>query len=214
MRLTFGSETHAYALDGQPVPSVTEIVAPVMNGKYSGGGSPLMEQAKRRGTLVHEYCQLIDLGCPLEDMEIEPELTGYVAAYLAFLRDYKPRWELIEHPSYSFDFGAPYAGTLDRYGTIGKSPAIVDIKTTGTMSRLHRIALCLQLGYYSRMECIPATVGMEYYGLQLKKDGTYRMYDAAEIFRKDFTGYSSIIPLAKSLIELSYLIGGYTWKTN
>ena len=210
MNLTFDKETHTYRIDGAAVPTVTEIVSPITAQKYKADNPILIEQAKRRGTAVHEYTQLIDLGCPLDAIDIEPELCGYVKAYLEFLHDYSPDWTAIEkpvvHPQHL------YAGTLDRLGTVDGKPALLDIKTTAQMDRLSRLALAFQLELYSDcLEVKPERL----YGLQLKKDGNYKLFNAAEILSA--TGdYPYINPSPREflshLIDLSHIAGGYVWQ--
>lgn len=185
--LVFDEDRHIYTYDGHIYPSVTEICAPLQSFDVSPA---VLQQAQRRGTQVHEYTQLIDYGVTAEDLEVEPELAGYVLAYMRFLRDYKPEWTMIEQPLVSTS--SHYAGTLDRFGEIDGKPWLVDIKTTAQPKRPTLISWACQLEGYQRMlECYV-------YGrtdLQLKKDGTYKLYfsfstqdkydfDAADLFDK------------------------------
>ena len=210
MKLLFDAESHTYSLNGRKIPSVTEIVSPVLAPKYKSDGTAIIEQAKRRGSKVHEYCQLIDLGCPVEALEVEPELAGYIKAYLSFLRDYRPQWDMVEKPVYHPQ--GLYAGTLDRHGCIDGKPCIVDIKTTGTMDRLSRLALAFQLAlYWKCLACVPARL----YGVQLKKSGGYKLFELQQILSKDYTSMPVRFPdMTNQLINLAYLTGGYEWQTN
>jgi len=142
-----------------------------------------LAQAARRGTLVHEYTESIDYGIPLEEIEIEPELAGYVQAWLRFKRDWLFTPLHIEKPLYSTTSG--YAGRLDRIGTVNGHLAIVDVKTTTSFDRLAKIALACQLSGYDRL-CVENDIpDIDYlYGVQLKKDGTYTVHDAAKIESK------------------------------
>jgi hypothetical protein len=177
-----------YFYDGHLYPSVTEICAPLQS--FADVSPAVLQQAQRRGTQVHEYCQLIDYGVEPDALEVEPELAGYVIAYMRFLRDYKPEWDMIEQPLVST--AEEYAGTLDRFGEIDGRPWLVDLKTTAQPKRPTRISWACQLEGYSRMlEC-------DIYrraDLQLKKDGTYKLYfddeteekysfDTADLFDK------------------------------
>lgn len=210
MNLTYNEENHSYTLDGRPVPSVTEIVGLITARKYADTSAAVLEQAKRRGSVVHELCEAIDCGVEPEELDIEPELVGYVNAYLAFLRDYRPEWDYIEKPLYSFS----YAGRCDRIGTIDGETAIVDIKTTASMDRLSRLALLFQLYLYREAYMFsvfdpntqkrPKTL----LGVQLKKDGTYTVYDTRKIHEKDLEGRDVYREL-DHLLEITQLIGGY-----
>ena len=186
--LVFDEDRHIYTYAGHIFPSVTEICAPLLS--FADVGPAVLQQAQRRGTQIHEYCQLIDYGIEPDELEVEPELAGYVIAYMRFLRDYKPQWDMIEQPLVST--AQHYAGTLDRFGTIDGKPWLVDLKTTAQPKRPTLISWACQLEGYQRMlECYV-------YGrtdLQLKKDGTYKLYfsfstqdkydfDAADLFDK------------------------------
>ena len=165
--LTFDEATHTYTLDGIQLPSVTEVTR-FCAYDYKSDRPWLAEAAACRGTAVHEACALIDYG---EEPEETPEIAGYLKAYRRFLADYKPEWELIEHPMGSLDVG--FAGTLDRFGTIRESPLILDIKT----GQLHDAALSAQMtGYYQLLQHERGGILFaELYALKLSHDGTYQL---------------------------------------
>ena len=210
MTLTYNDEDHSYQLDGRPVPSVTEIVGLLTAKKYSDANTAVLEQAKRRGTAVHELCEAIDCGVDPEDLEIEPELVGYVNAYLTFLRDWRPEWLYIEKPLYTLD----YAGRCDRIGVIAGQVAIVDIKTTANMDRLSRLALLFQLFFYREAYLFSLYDPEKMHrpkallGVQLKKDGTYTVHEAQKIMDKDLPRWD-LYRVMDHLLELTQLIGGY-----
>ena len=165
--LTFDEATHTYTLDGVQLPSVTEVTR-FCAYDYKSDRPWLAEAAARRGTAVHEACALIDYG---EEPEETPEIAGYLKAYRRFLKDWKPEWELIEHPMGSLEAG--YAGTLDRCGILNGGPAILDIKT----GQLYDAALKAQLaGYYTLYDTtVKLCPDMRFYALKLSKDGTYEL---------------------------------------
>jgi hypothetical protein len=164
-------------VDGKALPSVTDICKPLVS--FGDINPAIIQQAARRGSLVHEYTELIDYGIEPNDLEVEPELVGYVTAYACFLRDYKPQWELIEKPLYSLDLG--YAGTLDRFGIIDGEQTIVDIKTSASANRATRIAWATQLtAYRALLGCAEA----KRYNLWLKKDGSYQLVSASKTEQK------------------------------
>ena len=193
----FDEATHTYTLDGVVIPSVTEICAPITCGKYPPVG--VVQQAAARGTRVHELCALYDMDA-LPD-EIEAGLVGYVKAWAAFCRDYKPVWTHIELPLYGeIDPGQPFAGTLDRIGEIDGLTRVVDIKTTASLDRPAKVALCEQITGY---ECLAAlndidiicSAGM---GVQLFADGNYRVHLTEAIEQKyDFRSYPIFFSLRK-----------------
>ena len=179
----FEESTHTYTLDGIVIPSVTEICAPITCGKYPPVG--VVQQAAARGTRVHELCALYDMDA-LPD-EIEAELVGYVKAWAAFCRDYKPVWRHIELPLYGeIDPGQPFAGTIDRIGDIDGRTRVVDIKTAASLDRPAKVALCEQITGY---EWLADLNGIDIFdgagmGVQLFANGNYRVHLIAAIAKK------------------------------
>lgn len=161
----FDPERHIYTVDGVQLPSVTEITR-FCAYDYKSSQPWLAETAARRGTAVHEACALIDFG---EEPEEQTELSGYLTAYRRFLKDYKPDWELIEHPMGDLSLG--YAGTLDRYGTISGKPVLLDIKT----GQLHDASLRAQLTGYNCLLPPRFAEPLALLALKLAKDGTYEL---------------------------------------
>lgn len=184
--LHFDSDTHTYTLNGKKLPSVTEICGLLNN--WGDINPAILMQAARRGTVVHEYAELIDYGVDEDGIECEPELAGYVIAYMRFLRDYRPLWEMVEQKVYSEQFG--FAGTLDRYGTIDGKPVLLDIKTSSSVNKLQKIIWACQLSAY---QLLLAKEGEEVkrWNLVLKRDGKYQIIDAAESEKKyAFSGFT------------------------
>ena len=208
--VTYDEANHAYTVDGRRVPSVTEIAGILTAGKYGDMNQAMLEQAKRRGTAVHELCEAIDCGIDPEDLDIPPELVGYVNAYLAFLRDWRPEWDYIEKMVYT----QSYAGRADRIGNIEGKPCIVDIKTTANMDRLSRISLIVQLFGYHYALCYMnlkwTRVEPMLLGVQLKKDGRYTVHDYEKIIEKDIPPKEQAITyLWDALLKTANVIGGY-----
>ena len=203
----FNEDTHTYTLDGVVIPSVTEICAPITCGKYPPVG--VVQQAAARGTRVHELCALYDMDA-LPD-EIEAGLVGYVKAWAAFCRDYKPVWTHIEFPLYGeIDPGQPFAGTLDRIGEIDGRTRIVDIKTTASLDRPAKVALCTQIGGYewlSGLNDIDVSYGAGI-GVQLFADGNYRVHLTEAIERKYGLGSTSLFHLFRELRKLHKITKG------
>ena len=179
----FDETTHTYTLDDVVIPSVTEICAPITCGKYPPVG--VVQQAAARGTRVHELCALYDMDA-LPD-EIEAGLVGYVKAWAAFCRDYKPVWTHIELPLYGIlDTDLPFAGTLDRIGKIDGRTRVVDIKTTASLDRPAKVSLCEQVTGYEWLADLNDIyvfdgAGM---GVQLFANGNYRVHLTAAIAQK------------------------------
>lgn len=202
--LHFDEQTHTYTLGGKTVPSVTEIVG-ILTAKSMSALPPMMlDNAARRGTRVHEVCELIDYGIPLEDIGIEPDIVGYVTAYLKFKRDYRPQWQLIEQPVFNAVLG--YAGRLDRFGTIDGKETIVDIKTTASSNKLNKISWSVQTeGYKYAIRKLDAGRMI----VQLKPNGNYTAYNCDDI---DSKWHIDSLETFITCTKLTYMIGDYKWK--
>ena len=198
----FDEGTHTYTLDGVVIPSVTEICAPITYGKYPPVG--VVQQAAARGTRVHELCALYDMDA-LPD-EIETELVGYVKAWAAFCRDYKPIWAHIELPLYGeIDPGQPFAGTLDRIGEIDGLTRVVDIKTTASLDRPAKVALCAQINGYEWLADLNNinVYGGAGMGVQLFANGNYRVHLTEAIERKYGFGSTALFLRLRKIYKIT-----------
>ena len=202
-KLVFDDEKHKYTVDGIEIPSVTEIVAPLTYSKYSVDSAVLL-QAKRRGSIIHSVCADWDFGALTDDSEIAPDIAMYLLAWKNFCHDYTPEWHYIESPMACNE----YAGTIDRIGEIDGKAFIVDIKTTSSMDRASKIALCAQLAGYSFLYEMNSGVPLysgEWMGVQLKKDGTYTVIRADKVEEKyGFLSYE----LFSNMLKLNHLLKG------
>jgi hypothetical protein len=179
--LHFDPDTHTYTLDGKKLPSVTEIIAPITAGKYPPNAG-VVQAAAARGTRIHELCALYDMDALPDEFELE--CVPYVQAWADFCRDYKPEWLYIEQPLYFQSVcDTSFAGTVDRIGCIDGKLCVVDIKTAQSMDRPAKIALATQLHAYQLLASELHITG-ENFGVQLMKDGTYRLQKEKDIMRK------------------------------
>ena len=183
-------ESHIYYVDGKEVPSVTTVLSPLSNVEYDKVNPSVLEQAAKRGTLVHSYTEMMDYDCDPD--EVEYEVVGYLKAYKDFLRDYKPEWTRIECPVAKMDTDRAYAGTIDRVGRINGKLVIVDLKTLASPTKLNKFSVCVQTWAYD--DALYDTYGEDAegrYALYLKADGTYNFMDCEEYEEKyDIDPYS------------------------
>jgi hypothetical protein len=153
--LTFDPEKHEYRLDGQRVPSVTQVIWDLLPGFEAG------EWYLERGTAVHACAAMIAAG---QDFEHDPVISGQVAACRRFFAEIKPQVLEIEHRVFSAEY--QFAGTLDLWAMIAGHDVIIDWKS-------HVDERCgWQLAAYSL--CLPGKIKTGY-GVQLNDDGTYKM---------------------------------------
>lgn len=181
--IVFVEETHTYLVDGQEVPSVTEILKP-LHRSYSSVNPSVLEYARNRGTAVHEALEMIDYGA---ETEVYPEIEGYVRAYLDWSQVYKPNWTDIEQIVY--EDCSNFIGTLDRAGWLnGAEFAVVDIKTSQPTKEA-LVSVCVQTyayadAYTSFNKNSPEWNKINRYGLFLKSDGSYRVVNCKEYEEK------------------------------
>lgn len=179
----FHAEDHRYTLDGRVLPSVTQIIAPLVN--FSMVPADALEYARDRGTAVHKACELHDLD-DLDEDALDESLRPYLAGWKQFLRDNNPKFGTIEEPMHHAILG--YAGTPDRTGIIGDRGFVLDIKSSAQLSP----AVGVQLSGYDLMAG-PHTGVMadDLLAVRLCKDGTYRM----KYFAKDHATFISCLTI-------------------
>lgn len=179
-RLTFDPETHTYAVDGNVLPSVTQIIRDA--GLYPwGNDSTDANYYMERGLAVHAACRYWDEGRLDPHEELDPEVEPRLDAYKKFLKDSGARVLMNETPMYHP--AMRYAGTLDRLFVWNNDLWLVDLKAGG-----HVPAYCVQTAaYLDMLQSIP--LGIDLYeklagwdrlqvlraGLHLAGDGTYKV---------------------------------------
>lgn len=178
-KVQFDEATHTYTLDGKELPSVTHIIRYLAVDKANNADPNMALIARERGSAVHEATVMYDYSGEIPD-DFPAEYAPYLEAYVQFVRDYQPKWELIEHPM--ADEAAGFAGTLDRFGLIDDEYAILDIKTS---YKVDMPSLSAQLAAYNQLLCADIGAdeyikkrvkGINRYGLQLMRSGKYRLY--------------------------------------
>lgn len=164
--LVFFDEGHRYELDGEQVPSVSELTRFISREIYGTVTQYTLDTAADRGSKVHKLCEALD---KYGSVECPEDVGPYVMAYLNFIKENGPEWLEIEQPHFHPD--RLYAGTLDRVGYIDGFYCIVDIKTSASIQKPLYTA---QLNLYRKM--LPVAVD-KLYILHLKKDSTYKLVE-------------------------------------
>ena len=159
MSLKFDPETHTYTVDGEVLPSVTQIL------KDMGfiDATWFNDYAQERGSLVH---LIIKWHCRemLDEDTIDPALRPYFDAWIKFVADSEFISKEVEVPTYSPAFR--FAGTYDQVGILNGDPSVIDYKTG-----LVTAPTALQLAGYE----ILTGRRLKRFGLQLTDQGKYKL---------------------------------------
>lgn len=187
--LKFYDENHIYELDGEEIPSVSELSRFASREIYGEISQYTLDNAAERGTKVHKACENLDR---YGDCEVDENIAPYIKAYIQFVSDYQPEWELVEKPMASAN--RRFAGTLDRAGKLntGKT-AIIDLKSSSVVQKV--LAMIQLNGYDELYEENTGKIADELYILHLKKDGTYKLIN----FEKDRTLFNACLSLHNAL---------------
>lgn len=161
--LTFNSELHEYRIDGQVVPSVTQILseAGLIDDRW------YTEESQLRGRTVHVITALDDRG-ELDESLVTDEYQGYLNAWRLFKAETKCEIVLLSIEKRVCNVAYEYAGTLDRLiGFPIPLVDLVDIKT-GQPEWWHKFQTA---GYWM---CNGSQQASGRRTIYLKSDGTWK----------------------------------------
>lgn len=157
--LTFDAATHTYRLDGQVVPSVTQILgeAGLIDDRW------YTEESQLRGRTVHVITALDDRG-ELDEAKVDAEYRGYLDAWRRFKAETK--CEILSVEERVCNFVYRYAGTIDRRIRLPGLIELGDLKT-GQPEWWHRFQ---SAGYWM---CHDINAGGRC-SIYLRSDGTWK----------------------------------------
>ena len=149
--LEYEDETHTYICDGLVVPSVTTVLGEMFGQKYANIPSKVLNEAARKGTLLHNLIEKAEKSGCAEDYQLtfeEREMAEEFRSYLFLKKKYGFTCEGNEMPLLLEDDGKIVAAgrmdmlVMDKDGRLG----IADIKRTAQMDKNY---LSYQLTLYS-----------------------------------------------------------------
>jgi hypothetical protein len=128
VNLTFDADAHVYRLDGKVVPSVTQILAPLVD--YSGIPADVLETARIRGQWVHDAVNRHCRGV-LDPATLGADVRPYFDQFLLFLSDsaFVPTASEVRVASPKYG----YAGTVDLVGEFLNGETLLDVKATADL---------------------------------------------------------------------------------
>lgn len=135
MLVNFQNDGHIYRdIEGNVMPSVSEILQSAGASDFSCVPSEVMERAQKFGTAFHRTAHLFEQG---KLKEYDSALEPWIANLKRWIGMANPRWLRMEIPMGSNAW--KFAGTPDRFGDfIGKENTVLDYKT-GAYSPAHAI---------------------------------------------------------------------------
>ena len=166
-QLTFFDDKHVYEIDGQKIPSVSEIMRFASREVYAGIDQWRLDNAADRGTRVHDATLAIDAN---GSVDVDADIAQYAEAYVRFLKKFRPHY--IASELALADTRRWFAGRLDRCAIINKKCVLLDIKTSARVeTRLVQAQLTAYAWLWERNR--PEKLD-ELYVLHLMGDGTFR----------------------------------------
>lgn len=169
-KFEFREKGHKYTVDGTEVPSVSEITRFIAKELYNDVMQVSLDRAADRGSRIHKATEALD---KYGEISVTDDIKPYIMAYVAFSKEHQPQWEKIE---WSVHKGLEYAGTLDRYGLMDDKHCIVDIKSTKSITKQHKMLYEAAQNLY-RMAIESEHPVDAIYLLQLKDDGRYKLIE-------------------------------------
>ena len=180
--LIFDEPTHTYKWNGAPVPSVTTIIAPLID--FSMVRPEILERGRQLGSAVHRMTELHDQD-DLDESSLSDVMLKYLAGWKKFRADTGFVPQTIEQRMYHPQFG--YCGTSDRTGIISRKKAVIDIKKMMTLGKV----IGIQLAAYQAMHNLKGEGITHRYALGLRPDGSYRLEPYLD--PKDFNVFLSLL---------------------
>ena len=168
----FDADTHTYTVNGNPVPNVTSICAP-LGADYDEPDDDLeltIEAAADRGLTLHAYIEHRLNGDDPDDFEMPSIYAGYAEAVDNFLAEHEITPYLIEK-----SLGCEtYAGTPDLVADVDGKVTICDWKFVSQMAKSKVMA---QIGGYNNL-CVLNNIYPEAFcAVQFLGNGKYREYE-------------------------------------
>lgn len=206
--LAFDEAAHAYTLDGERLPSVTQVLHSSGLIDFSAVPEKVLAVALARGQAVHQAIHYFNE----KDLDVAefrrnfPPYAGYLNAWINFCEQRHFRALHNEHRLCSRRYGV--AGTLDCLGLLDGTPCLADFKTGNPDD----VAADLQTAAYEGMarewssedlqlRDFFVQVGsrpLQRIAVQLKRDGKFKV----EVYKdpRDFSEFTALVT-ARRIVE-------------
>ena len=171
MTIEFDESKHQYLVDGVPVPSVTQLVAPL--GADLDEPDELLETAldaaADRGVTMHAYIAHRLQGLSADEFELPDLYQVYAQGVEQLLAEHAIVPLIVETPLP----GIGYAGTPDLVCEFDGATAVLDWKFVSTIAKSKVGA---QLAGYQELCEVNGIFPDDLYAVQFTRDGSYRLY--------------------------------------
>jgi hypothetical protein len=167
----FEEDGHVYKTAAGVVrPSITQMMSMVGIYDFSMVKPDVLENARRRGTNVHKWCEEFDVHGFVDETWIADDEMGYFQAWLKFRKEWNPVITKVENRMLRPIAGVLVGGTPDVEGFIGANPFVIERKACSAKHPGWAIQTALQemlitgkprVGHIGRMS------------VQLKPNGNY-----------------------------------------
>ena len=164
MEIGFNEVEHQYLVNGEVVPSVTQILKTMGVSSIEGIPPEVLERARMFGSVVHKHCEIVDLD---KEDGFEPppaEVIPCLMAWEQFKEDFKVK--VIDVEKRFYNEKGRYCGTIDRRAMVNGVQTILDIKTSSSFNPSYAV----QLAAYKTDE------DKDVMTVHLFTDGTYTVY--------------------------------------
>lgn len=161
---SYDDASHAYAINGRPVPGVTLVLSDLLPGFRAS------DWHLQRGRAVHACAAMVAKGIAFEH---DPRVAGQVEAIKRFLREVKPEILAVETQVYSERY--QYAGTLDLACRINGRLLVADYKASLTPATIYQLA--------AYAGACPGGDFKHGVGVEIHDDGTYKLSETWELKR-------------------------------
>lgn len=179
---TFDGDTHIYreAATGRQIISVTQVLASVGFVTYGFVKESVLEYKSTLGVAVHAATHYLDEDV-LDWESVAPEAINYILAYEKFKNETNFTPSMIEHRGVVKLAGTLVGYQIDRVGKCGDFPVIIDLKCTVAESESVKFQLALYEACLKEEGIKPeGQPFFKRFGLQLRPDGTYRVWGPYE----------------------------------
>lgn len=170
MKVDFDPDTHTYRINGERVPSVTQVIKAILPSNYGPMSDEMREYAMQRGRAMHHACRLADES-RLDWSTVDPAISGRVSAWQSFRNECPPH-QVIANEMFCGHSVHRFAGTIDRVFQVENDDWIIDLKST------HVPQDFAQIGGYATLWEANGNPSRKVHGciVELADDGSYRCY--------------------------------------